>query len=550
MSDDPRLGQAGEHRPVVAGARSVGDAETLFADAWEAHNRAEIAAILQAGDRASVAAARARADGAVDRALTALGALGAISDEVDRRAVARMNETLEQLARGDPEVTVAVGDPTEAGDDRPPAEVLAADGLSALLLRTTSAYTRAAETVDLDGSSVDRLDVLSRLETEPDPTVRRRLFLALEPLWRAVDADGGLSSPYRVALHASADAWRRDGSPVAANARALGIEPADVEPWLRSILATWREVAVDGPVEPWDERFADGAFGRAIDLEVSLAELQRINDASYAALGADPRELGVHYDIAPRPGRGPVPVAFMLDVDIPRRTGSGWTSGEQWVFASYARPRIGHLEELLHETGHAIHYRAIRTRPAFAVLADASTTLVEALGDLAAWDFYEPDWQARHLGRALPLGASLRSKYGTIVRDVAWSLFEIELHQAPDRAPNEVWTEITSDYLGIVPHPEWSWWAIRGQLVQSPGYMVNYGLGAIVTADLRARLHELRGDRPRADPGWYPAVSEAIYRWGDERAPGDVLASFLGRPVSPAALLTDLRRIAEAEPEP
>ena len=76
--------------------------------------------------------------------------------------------------------------------------------------------------------------------------------------------------------------------------------------------------------------------------------------------------------------------------------------------------------------------------------------------------------------------------------------------------------------------------------------MVSYGLGAIVTADLRSRLVELRGDRPTGDPGWYAAVSAAIYRWGDEREPGEVLASFLGRPVSPDALVADLRRIARA----
>jgi oligoendopeptidase F len=280
-------------------------------------------------------------------------------------------------------------------------------------------------------------------------------------------------------------------------------------------------------------------------MEVPLAELRRINDAYYASLGADPRALGIHYDIAPRAGRGPVPVAFMLDVDIPRRTAEGWTPGDQWVFASYGRPRLPDLGELLHETGHAVHSRAIRTRPAFAVLREAMTTLIEALGDLVAWDLYEPGWQARHLGLAVPLETGLRAKYGDVVRDVAWSLFEIELHRTPERAPNDAWTEIAERYLGVRAHPEWSWWAIRGQLVQSPGYMVNYGLGAIVTADLRARLRELRGDWLGGDPGWYEATSEAIYRWGGEREPSEVLEAFLGRPVRPDAILADLRRLAE-----
>jgi hypothetical protein len=530
-------------------ARSIAEAETLFADAWEAHNRAEIAAIVRADAPAEVARARERERTALSAASDAVEDLDALPaggrDPDDRRAIEAMRETLGLLASGDPALAVAVEtSPGGVADDRPAEAVLETDGLAALLLRTTAAYAAAAEAVDLDGGTLDRVDVLARLATEPDARMRRRLFLALEPVWRSVDGDGGPASPYRVALRARAEAWRRDGSPVDANARALGIDPSSVEPWLRTILETWREAGVTGPIEPWDERYAIGGFARSYPDELSLAELRRINDACYAALGADPARLGIRYDIEPRSGRGPVPVAFMLDVDIPRRTPAGWTPGEQWVLAAYGQPRVSDLGELLHETGHAIHSRAIRTRPAFAVLCEAHTTFIEALGDLVAWDLHEPAWQTARLGRAVPLDVGLRARYGDVVRDVAWSLFEIELHRAPDRAPNEVWTEITSSYLGVVPHPEWSWWAVRGQLVQSPGYMVNYGLGAIVTADLRARLRELRGDWLTGDPGWYDAVSEAIYRWGGEREPGDVLAALLGRPVAPDALLEDLRRLS------
>lgn len=524
---------------------SIGDVEDLFADAWEAHNRAEIVAIREAEDPAAVAAARASARTTIDSAVAALASLstdGLAAEDV--RAVASMRETLGLLDVGDPLLTLAV-DVADETDDRPAAEILATDGLSRLLIRSSSAFTRASDAVDIRGEMIDRPEVFARLATERDPTVRREMFLALEPIWRAVDGDGGPTSPYRVALQASADAWRRDGSPVDANARALGVDPEDVEPWLRAILTTWREVAVRGQIEPWDERFDNGAFGRVFEDELpTLEDLLRIDHAYYASLGADPDGLGIRYDIAPRRGRGPVAVAFMLDVGIPRRTSGGWTSGEQWVVASYARPRIPDLAELLHETGHAIHSRAIRTRPAFAVMREEQTTLIEALGDIVAWDLYEPAWQSRWLGRSANAEAGLRTRYGDVVRDVAWSLFEVVLHRTPERAPNDVWTEITTEYLGVLAHPEWSWWAVRGQLVQSPGYMVNYGLGAIVTADIRARLREVRGDWLGGDPGWYDAVSEAIYRWGGQRDASDVLLAFLGRPVSPDALLADLGRLA------
>jgi hypothetical protein len=54
---------------MPGGARSVAQVETLFADAWEAHNRAEIAAIVRAGAPAEVAGARERERAAVTAAI-------------------------------------------------------------------------------------------------------------------------------------------------------------------------------------------------------------------------------------------------------------------------------------------------------------------------------------------------------------------------------------------------------------------------------------------------------------------------------------------------
>jgi hypothetical protein len=124
--------------------------------------------------------------------------------------------------------------------------------------------------------------------------------------------------------------------------------------------------------------------------------------------------------------------------------------------------------------------------------------------------------------------------------DVCWALFEIELHRSPERAPNEVWSELTETGLGIVPHPEWSWWAVRGQLIESPGYMANYALSAIVAAALRERIRAVRGPWLDGDPGWYGFVSEHILRHGADRRPADVLRKFLGRPLDAGPLLADL----------
>ena len=212
-----------------------------------------------------------------------------------------------------------------------------------------------------------------------------------------------------------------------------------------------------------------------------------------------------------------------------------------WVSASYRIGGIDNLSELLHETGHAIHISAINTRPAYADWPD-SDTFTEAVADLAALEMYEPAWQRRYLGVSAPLRASLRAKYSGIVMDIAWSLFEIRVHRFPERSPNQIWAEITRDYLKIRPHPEWSWWAMRGQLVQSPGYMLNYAFGAILIADLRARMATLRGPFTTGDSGWYRYVAPRLYRFGLAVPARDVVTQFLGRSVTVDALLADMAR--------
>ena len=204
---------------------------------------------------------------------------------------------------------------------------------------------------------------------------------------------------------------------------------------------------------------------------------------------------------------------------------------------------LGELTELVHETGHAIHIAALRTRPAFADWP-ASDALTEALAELVALDVAEPAWQARWLpgAPAVPVAESLRCRYAGVVLDAAWALFEIRLHADPARRPNDVWTEITATYLGIAPHPEWSWWAIRGQLVQEPGYMANYAIGAVLVADLRAAIRAVRGDWIDGDPGWYGWVRDHVYRFGLGRAPADVLRGVLGRPPAVDALRAEVAR--------
>jgi hypothetical protein len=454
----------------------------------------------------------------------------------DAGALANMRATLPWLDELEPTPGAR---PTEGGaTDEEPA---VARERAALYRR----FGRAVSSLRLDGETLDRLTVLGRLATEDDPDRRRALFAALAPVWRVVDGDGADDSPYRRLLRASAARWATHGSPIEANATALGLPAGSLEATLHEVLAAWRSMLGQGRIEPWDYWFVTGAAARRLDELVPADRLQSLNDRYLADLGADPRKIGISYDIRPRNGRPPVPVAFTLGMGAwaADQPASGpWTPRPPWVFATYAVGSLGNMLELLHESGHALHMAAVRTRPAFLDFPEASAAYLEGTADLLGWDVDEPAWQRHWLGAAAEPREALLSRYGAVMLDVCWALFEIELHRHPRRRPNDVWTEVTADGLGVEPHPDWSWWAIRGQLIDGPGYLANYALSAIMAAAVRARIAEVRGPWWTGDPGWYRFVADALFVPGSSRPPAALLESFLGRPLSGEPLLADLRR--------
>ncbi|HET9316792.1 MAG TPA: hypothetical protein VFQ51_14455, partial [Vicinamibacteria bacterium] len=381
-----------------------------------------------------------------------------------------------------------------------------------------------------------------RLGDTDDPAERRRLFLSLAPLWRAVNGDAGPRSPYRQLARLLGARVKEGRSPVAAELEALGVPSDRVESWLVSMLEAWR-AAHPGEIEPWDFWHLGAEASRALDARIPRDRLEGINSGFYRSLGADPDRLRLRYDLLPRPGK--TPVAYTTFGSRVRDSGRVWRAGDVAIFATYRDGGLGNLVELLHETGHGIHVAAIRARAAFADWPD-STTVTEALADVPALEAYEPEWQRRFVGVAAPGAASLRAKYAPVMLDVAWGLFEMRMAREPEADPNAVWTEITHRYLAIRPHPEWSWWAVRGQLVDSPGYMVHYAVGAVVAADVRARCRALRGPFSRPDAGYYAWLSERLFRFGLERPTRQVLADFLGRPIATDAVLADLARLREA----
>ncbi len=480
---------------------------------------------------------------ATDARLAYPAALAALREAVLGLTGPEATEMQRALAQGELELPPAE-DPA-AGDDvdcqRSPRSGAALQELRAW---SYACYSRSATGIRVDGRTTDRLSLLKDIAETADPARRRELFLAMEPVFRTMAGDGGVDSPFRRMQPMVAAQWRSAHSPVRENLAALGIDEAVLEPWLVSILQAWSELTAGSEIEPWDYEYAGNPVERVLGNRVPHARLRAINDAFHASLGADIDRLGIHFDIERRPGKGAV--AFTDFGARPKRLADGnWSTGEPWVIAGYATGGIGNLNELLHETGHAIHIAAIRTSPAYADWPD-SNAFTEALAEVFSQEVYEGAWQQRWLGAQASPEDNLRSRYSGIVLDVAWSLFELRAYADPAADPGLIWTGITSRYLHVKPHPDLAWWARRGQLLDSPGYMLNYGLGAILAADMRARARELRGAVSAGDPGYYAWVSERLFRFGREKSSGEVLRAFLGRAPDPRALLADLRRVRPA----
>jgi hypothetical protein len=471
---------------------------------------------------------------------------------VARKSGAPLPDVEEEL--GMARAALARIDPTGLGDEDRRAMTAMKTGLARVMQAASAtddtvsplerAYTDATGRLEVGGEQVTRLSILGRLATTPDEDRRHELFLALSPLWRAVDGDGGEGSPYRALIERSAARWTAGESPITANATALGITPDTVTEWCEAILAAWHSrTAGDPPIEPWDWWWANGELERAARRWLPRERLREISDAYHAALGADVIRLGIVYDTDPRPERPPGAVSETEFGARPRRRPDGsWSTGRPTIFSSYVEGGLGELMELVHETGHGIHIAAIRTRPAYADWPD-SDALTEAIADILAWDVPSRGWLRRWAGTG-SLGvtetAALRATFAAVAMDAAWALLEIRLHADPARRAADAWAEIATGCLGIVPHTEWSWWAIRGQLVQEPGYMANYAIGSVLTAELRAAIRAARGDWRSGDPGWYGWVSERLFRFGLERPSRAVLRDLIGRAPTPDPLLAEI----------
>jgi len=403
-----------------------------------------------------------------------------------------------------------------------------------------SCFEEIGNHIDFQGQRMVRTTALQQLQQLTDGERRRRLFLALSPLWIAVNGANTADSPYRRMMALTGAAIPIGGrSPIIDAAGTLGITAQQVEQWLVQILEAWRARSHGPPLEPWDYWYASASASRELSSAISRESVLGTAKRFYRDLGADLDRLGVQHDLEIRLGKAPL--AYTEQVRIGRRIGNTWHPTLARVSGNYEQGGLFVLNELIHEDGHAVHYAALRTRPAFFSLGD--DVFFEAFADVPAWSSSEPSWQQKYLGLHAAEASSLRELFSNVMLDVAWGLFELRMLADPTRDPNLVWTDITSHYLNVVAHPEFSWWALRVQLVRWPGYMINYGLGAVVTADIRQHTEDVIGRFDTGNPRWYSWTSAHLLQFGSSIDTAQLLRRFLGRSVSTDAILRQLQRV-------
>ena len=518
---------------AAADNRAVVEAERIFADFLDAHGAVEtidsgLVSAVEGDDRATWQGRRDQARADLDARLQNLAREQLSATEA--RVVSRMRSTFAELT--DPGTSMAPDHKCQDAQGRE-------KNVHVLQTALYACFDEIGNRLNFEGEPITRGGALQRLQSIGEPARRKALFMAMAPLWESVNGRNEPGSPYRRMIGLAAEAFDNKPSPIDEAAQALNTDSRRLETWLLELLEAWRTTHQGrNVIEPWDYRYVHARASRALNSSITREALAPLNQRFFADLGASPQSLGVIFDIEPRPGKAPI--SYADTVRIGRILDGKWRPAISRISAIYDHGGLYTLNELTHETGHAVHYMAVRARPAYFW---TDTLFIEAFGDVPSWSLFEPAWQRKYLGRSVSRTDGLRELYSLVMLDVAWGLFELRMLRAPDTDPNALWTEIASRYLGIAPHPELSWWAVRAQLGSNPGYMINYAVGAVITAEIRQRTRESIGEFDAGNPKWYAWTSQQLLRYGAELDTARLLERFLGRPLSAAALVEEIASI-------
>src|SRR4029077_7849626 len=167
-------------------------------------------------------------------------------------------------------------------------------------------FTEKANDVNFEGGQINRQSVLDLLHEIEEPERRKAVFMALAPLWQAINGKNEPDSPYRRMIALAAADAAKHGSEIDFAARDAGVNTADAERWLEQILDAWRQVNPDQPVEPWSFSYLSAKAHCQLATAIPHESLEPLNHPYCQDLGIDLKQSGTLYNHDPRPGKAPL----------------------------------------------------------------------------------------------------------------------------------------------------------------------------------------------------------------------------------------------------
>ena len=314
----------------------------------------------------------------------------------------------------------------------------------------------------------------------------------------------------------------------------FGVAPAELRPW----------------------HCADPFFQEAPPLDLDLDRhfaarpLERLLEASFAAVGLDVRDLLARADLYERPGKSQH--AFCMCVD----------HGDDIRVLCNLRPTQYWMGTLLHEFGHAVYDRHLDRALPFLLREPAHILTTEASAMLFGRLPKDAAWLQRHAGvpadeaRAVAAACARASRDQLLVQ-TRWMLVMCHMERALYRDPGQdldsLWWDLVERYQ-LVRRPEGRRapdWASKVHFSTAPVYYHNYMLGEMMASQLQAHLRSVvLGGGPGVEARYVssPEVGaflvERFYRGGRVFDWRETLRRATGGALSAAAFVEELATVA------
>jgi peptidyl-dipeptidase A len=399
---------------------------------------------------------------------------------------------------------------------------------------------------ELDGERVDDNTILEILRTSDDSELRRRAWETSKQIGAEV-ADR-VRELARLRNEAARSLGYRDHFALALATGELDEQRLfrtldDVDRETAQPFADWKSELDESLSErfgctvselrPWhldDPFFQDPPTSGAVDLDPVFAErdLVALTVATYEDLGLDIGPVLERSDLYARDGKSQH--AFCIDID---------REGDVRVLCN-VEPNERWMDTMLHEFGHGIYDREVRSDLPWLVRGASHALTTEGVAMLFGRLARDPGWLARIA--ALP-AAELddlrrrleRARRAALLTFARWVLvvtnFERGLYADPERDLDTLWWDLVERYQHV-RRPDGRRapdWASKIHLAVVPVYYQNYLYGELVASQLDATLsRDTRGLTGRAAG---ELLTERVFRPGAslrwdqlvERATGEAL---------------------------